>query len=202
LSAPLDDRENRDKRLVARILAGEEAAFDQFIDDYYPRLFRFASVRLDGDPDATQDVVQGTFSKVIPSLARYRGEAALFSWLCSFCRFEIAAHWKARARRAPEVPLIEDAPNVRAALESLATAGESPQSELERRELARLVRTVLDHLPVRYGDALEWRYLRDSSVEAIAERLGVSYKAAESLLSRAREAFRAGFTQVVGGVTS
>jgi RNA polymerase sigma factor (sigma-70 family) len=81
-------------------------------------------------------------------------------------------------------------------------AGESPHSELERRELARLVRTILYHLPVRYGDALEWRYLRDSSVDQIAERLGVSYKAAESLLSRAREAFREGFSQVVGGVTS
>jgi RNA polymerase sigma-70 factor (ECF subfamily) len=198
----MSDPENPDKQLVARILDGDEAAFDRFIDDYYPRLYRFACVRLGGDPDATQDVVQGTFSKVIPSLARYRGEAALFSWLCSFCRFEIAAHWKSRARRAPEVPLIEDVPNVRAALESLAMAGESPHSELERRELARLVRTILDHLPVRYGDALDWRYLRGSSVDQIAERLGVSYKAAESLLSRAREAFREGFSQVVGGVTS
>ena len=199
---PPDDHETDDKRLVARILAGDEAAFERFVDDYYPRLYRFAFLRLDRDPDVTQDVVQGTFSKVLPNLSRYRGEAALFSWLCSFCRYEIAAYWKTRARRAPEVPLVEDVPGVRAALESLAVAGESPHSELERRELATLVRTILDHLPVRYGDALEWRYLRGSPVDEIAERLGVSYKAAESLLSRAREAFRAGFAQVVGGVTS
>jgi RNA polymerase sigma-70 factor (ECF subfamily) len=198
----MSDPERSDKQLVTRILAGDGAAFERFIDDYYPRLYRFAYVRLDRDPEAAQDAVQDTFSKVIPKLAYYRGEAALFSWLCSFCRVEIAAYWKTRARRAPEVPLLEDSPQVRAVLDSLAADDESPHHQLERRELARLVRATLDCLPVRYGDALEWRYLRGSSVHQIAERLGVSYKAAESLLSRAREAFRAGFAEVVGGLTS
>jgi len=198
----MSEPERPDKRLVTRILRGDEEAFESFIDDYYPRLYRFACARLNRDPEAAQDVVQDTFSKVIPRLDYYRGEAALFSWLCSFCRVEIAAYWKARARRAPEVPLLEDAPQVRAALESLAMDVDSPHGELERRELARLVRATLDYLPVRYGNALEWRYLQGSSVQHIAERLGLTYKAAESLLSRAREAFREGFAQVLGGVTS
>jgi RNA polymerase sigma-70 factor (ECF subfamily) len=194
--------ENHDRRLVATILKGDEQAFETFVDEYYPRLYRFAYPRVGYDPEVTQDVVQGTFSKVIPKLAYYRGEAALFSWLCSFCRYEIAAHWRGKAKRAPEVELTEDAPQVRAALESLAMTEDGPGAQLERRELARLVRVALDSLPVRYGNALEWKYLRDCSVRQIADRLGLSPKAAESLLTRARQAFRDGFAELVGGWTS
>jgi len=43
---------------------------------------------------------------------------------------------------------------------------------------------------------LEWKYIDGCPVKAIAERLGVSDKAAESLLTRAREAFRAAITAI------
>ena len=53
--------------------------------------------------------------------------------------------------------------------------------------------TLLDGLPARYGDALEWKYVEGLPVVEIAARLAVSPKAAESLLTRAREAFRDAF---------
>jgi len=198
----VNELERHDRDLVDRMLGGDEVAFDTFVDEYYPRLYRFAYSRMGSDRDATQDVVQGTFEKVIPKLSCYRGEAALFSWLCSFCRYEISAHFKGRARRQPEVNLPEDAPAVRAALESLAMAAESADARIERKELARLVRVTLDHLPVRYGNALEWKYLKDLSVREIADRMDLSPKAAESLLTRARQAFRDGFAELAGGWTS
>jgi len=55
---------------------------------------------------------------------------------------------------------------------------------------------VLDYLPAHYGSALEWKYLDDLSVREIAARLGMGEKAAESLLTRARRAFRDAFTSV------
>ena len=55
---------------------------------------------------------------------------------------------------------------------------------------------TLDYLPDNYGDALEWKYIQELSVQEIAARLKVSPKAAESLLSRAREAFRDAFATV------
>lgn len=191
-----------DRRLVDLMLRGDEEAFDRFVDEYYPRLYRFAWPRLARNPDATQDVIQATFEKVIPKLGKYRGEAALFSWMCSFCRFEIAAYWRTRIRREPEVELVEDSPQVRAALESLAATAEGPEDEAERRELARLIRVALDNLPIRYGNALEWKYLKGLSVRQIADRLELTPKATESLLARARKAFRDGFDELVGGWTS
>jgi DNA-directed RNA polymerase specialized sigma24 family protein len=45
---------------------------------------------------------------------------------------------------------------------------------------------------------LEWKYIHGLSVDEIAERLDVGYKATESLLTRAREAFRDAFAVVAG----
>ena len=67
-----------------------------------------------------------------------------------------------------------------------------------RDEAARLVRAVLDRLPANYGDALEWKYLEGHSVEAIGQRLGIGTTAAQSLLARARIAFREGLESVFG----
>ena len=60
------------------------------------------------------------------------------------------------------------------------------------------MQVTLDSLPLHYGDALEWKYLDGLSVVEIAARLGVSTKAAESRLTRAREAFRDGFSALGG----
>ena len=187
-----------ERGLVRRLLSGEERAFEEFFAAYFPPLFRFASARL-RDPAAAEEVVQATLGRALAKLSSYRGEAALLTWLFTFCRHEISA-WCARARRRPEqVDLIEELPEVRAALESLA-AGElqDPERLLRRAELSRLVQATLDRLPPRYADALEWKYIEGLSVLEIALRLGTGEKAAESLLSRAREAFRDGF-RALGG---
>jgi RNA polymerase sigma-70 factor (ECF subfamily) len=76
---------------------------------------------------------------------------------------------------------------------------DSTRHSFEREELARLVWSVLDHLPVRYGNALNWKYIQGRSVREVADGLGISAKAAESLLTRARQAFRDGFATVAGG---
>lgn len=195
----MDHQHADDRRLVERLVQGNEHAFDEFVDTYYPRLYRFAFTRVGRDPEATQDVVQSTFAAVIRKLGTYRGEAALFTWLCSFCRFEVAAYWRRRGKSAAEVELIEDDEFIRGSLESLGAVVDSTRYSFEREELARLVWSVLDHLPVRYGNALNWKYIQGRSVREVADGLGISAKAAESLLTRARQAFRDGFATVAGG---
>jgi RNA polymerase sigma-70 factor (ECF subfamily) len=185
-----------DLALARRLLAGDEAAFDEFFAAYSPRLYRFALGRLDGNEDAAEEIVQRVLIRGLERLRSYKGEAALLTWLCTLCRHEIAA-LRERQGRAREVSLFEDRAEVRAILDALAGAdADHPDSQLHRRELTGLVQLTLDHLPGRYGEVLEWKYIDDLSVGEIARRLGVGYKAAESLLTRAREAFREGFSFV------
>jgi RNA polymerase sigma-70 factor (ECF subfamily) len=182
-----------DRVLVRRMLAGEELAFEAFFDRYFPGLYRFALSRLRCDPTAAEEVAQSTLERAVTKLATYRGEAALFTWLCTFCRHEVSAYYRKHGRAAQQLELTEDAPEVRAALDLLALAADDPERLLQRKEVARLVQVTLDHLPPRYGDALEWKYIEGRSVAEIAERLQIGVKAAESVLTRAREAFREGW---------
>src|SRR5262249_37484145 len=71
-----------------------------------------------------------------------------------------------------------------------------------RAEVGRLVQAVLDRLPSRYGDALEWKYVEGRSVEEIGERLGIGHAAAQSLLARARIAFRDALESVFGSAAA
>ena len=179
--------------LARRVIAGDEAAFDEFFTMYFPRLYRFALARLGGNEDVSEEVVQQTLILAIDRLHTYRGEAALLTWLCTLCRREIG-RWREREGRGREVSFSDDRPDMRAALELVAAlAVDDPDLELQRRELSAFVQTTLDHLPGRYGDVLEWKYLEEMSVDEIAGRLGVGYKAAESILTRARAAFREAF---------
>jgi RNA polymerase sigma-70 factor (ECF subfamily) len=161
-------------------------------------LYRFAYPRVGRDTHTTQDVVQNTFANVIRKIGAFRGEAALFTWLCTFCRYEIAAYWRQKKRRAPEIELVEDSAPVKAALESLGAPSDATGTRFEQEELARLVWAVLDHLPIHYGNALQWKYIQGFSVREIAARLESTTKATESLLTRARQAFRDGFAAVAG----
>jgi len=179
--------------LVQRMLAGDEAAFERFFDASYPLLYRFALVRLGFDRDAAGDVAQAAICKAIGKLRTFRGEAALLTWLCTFCRHELYAFHRRNPGRF-EVELVEDDPEIRAALESLrAATSQDLEAWLDRDKAASIVQRVLDHLPQHYADALEWKYIDEIPVQEIGVRLGLGPKAAESLLTRARRAFREAF---------
>jgi len=183
-----------DRELVRRMLAGDEQAFTELFDGYFPGLYRFALARMERNEDAAEEVVQATLCAAIRKLSTYRGEAALFTWLCTFCRHEISAYYRRANRVHAVVHLIEDDPAIAAALDSrLAADDAGAEATMRREETARLVHALLDRLPPRYAAALEWKYIDGLSVQQIAARLELSAKAAESLLARARDAFREGF---------
>jgi len=185
---------DNDRMLAKRMLRGHEEAFEEFFEGHFPGLYRFALQRVNLDGDVAEEVAQAAICKAISKLKSYRGEATLFTWLCTFCRYEISAYFRKHDRGGRRIELVEDQPEIRSALESLPTGfGEEPAGVLARKEVSRLVQVALDRLPVRYGDALEWKYIDGLSVREIAGRLHLSEKAAESLLTRARNAFREGF---------
>ncbi len=188
-----------DRAVARRILAGDEAAFRELFDRFFPRLYRFALVRLNRDQETARDVVQQTFCNAIERLDGYRGEAALYTWFCQICRNVISDHYRKRQRGAEHVVLLEDQPDMRAILEALAApTDDEPDTGVWRQQVRRIVEATLDALPGHYGEVLEWKYLDGQSVEEIARRLELGPKAAESLLTRARVAFRAAISDLAG----
>jgi RNA polymerase sigma-70 factor (ECF subfamily) len=183
-----------DKRLAAGMQAGDDRAFEEFFNGYFDRLYRFAVIRLNDDAAAAEDVVQQTLCKAVEKISQYRGESALFTWLCRICRNTIVDSFRATDRPRGQVVPFEDSDEIRLALESISAMDMSdPLQDTASAQIKRLVRVVLDYLPRRYGQVLEWKYIEGLSVNEIASELGVAPKAAESTLTRARCAFREGF---------
>ena len=167
-------------------------AAETFFDNYFARLYRFVALRVD-QREACEDVVQEAMIKAMRNLASYRGEAALFTWLCQIGRNEISNYFQRFGRKESVLVSLDDDPHVRAALESLDM---EDMDSTDRLALEQVVQLTLDYLPDKYSRALEWKYLEGLSVEEIADRIGSGVIAAQSLLARARGAFRRGFAEV------
>ena len=179
-----------DKRLVKQLLANDEQAFDRFFEENFARLYRFALTRLPDDPDASREVVQIAMTKAMRKLHTYRGESALFTWLCAICRNEMSDWLAKQGRYRQHIVLTEDYPEIQAAVDSFqAPRAESPEENYQRTELVRLIQVALDRLPPKYGNVLEWKYIEGYSVSEIAGKLNMGNEATQSLLARAKRAF-------------
>jgi RNA polymerase sigma-70 factor (ECF subfamily) len=178
-----------DLALAKALVDGDERQFAIFFDEYFPRLYRFASTRLGSDEELVRDIVQATLMNAIRGLGRFRGDAAMFTWLCQICRNEIAGYYRKLSKSVPEVAADDEA--IRPILESLEADDElSPDVQFESLQAKRLIQEVLDFLPANYGNALEWKYIHGFSVTEIANKMEVSELAAQSVLARARTAFK------------
>jgi len=179
-----------DVRLVRRILRGDESAFRYVFDEYYDRLYRFALARSNADPHTAEDLVQQTLSRAIQGLRSYRGEAQLQTWLFTICRNTIIDWQRKKGLQDNSVVLAEDFSSIRAVVDSYsAPMTDDPVARAENNELNGIVQMVLDRLPKKYGDALEWKYVQGWSVLEISKELNIGQEATQSLLARAKKAF-------------
>ena len=112
----------------------------------------------------------------------------MFTWLCGIARHKIVDHLRRRGRDAV---VFSEMPPAR--LAALIDAGPLPEKVLAEKDTRIQVVRVLAALPDNYRRALVVRYADRRSVDEVAQLLGITYKAAESLLARARSAFRTAF---------
>jgi RNA polymerase sigma-70 factor (ECF subfamily) len=160
-------------------------------DAFFPRLYRYALARVDGNCEEAREAVQQTFCKAFERLDTYRGEASLYGWMCQICRHTIIDAARHRRRAGWQVGSQEADATVRLLIDLVsAPEAEQPDSQVSRMDLVRLIQATLDCLPARYGEVLEWKYVDELSVRQIAAQLSIGPKAAESMLSRARRAFK------------
>jgi len=179
---------DEDLKLARDMRKGRDQAFRLFFDRYFPRVYRFCLRRL--EESAAEEVTQSVLVNAIRKIQQYRGEASLFTWLCQIARNEISTHYRREGQRSHLV-LIDDSEEARAELESLsADPGLTPEGMADRHQGQALVQLILDHLPGDYGQVLEWKYMHGYSVEEIAKELATTPVAVQSMLARARAAFR------------
>jgi len=174
-----------DADLIRAVRAGEETALETLYERYLPSVWRYAFAQLAGHTSTAEDVVSETFLAAVRQIARLKPEGgSLGGWLIGIARHKIGDVRRRRARVKVGLPP-ESLPQ--------EDASHDPSASLETAERRAQVAAVMDALPDDQRLALEWKYLDGLSVREIAHRMGRTDKAAETLLYRARQAFRETF---------
>jgi RNA polymerase sigma-70 factor (ECF subfamily) len=133
-----------------------------------------------GTPEEAQDLGQETFLRMCRQARSYRASGQFKSWL-----FRIAGNLaRSRLRRRKLVGWTRFDPSEH----DRPSSQETPERALERKEVRGVVRRALAKLPDRQRQAILLRQYEEMSYREIAEAMGVSIPAVESLLQRAMKA--------------
>lgn len=181
----MDSDHKEDVELAARVAQGDAGAFNEFYANHADLVFAFIYHLLNGARADAEEIWQDTFVAAMRALPGYRGQSRLSSWLCGIARRKVADFHR---RQGGAVGTASSAPPQR--LLELMDSGPLPDLVLQQNAARARMVEALAGLPVDYRDVLVGRYVDGRPVEELARGLGRSYKATESLLSRARSALR------------
>ena len=170
-----------ERRLIARLQAGEPEALGVLFEMHVERVFAFARHLLDNREDA-EEVTSEAFLRAFERAASFRGECPFRGWL-----FAITRNLCLDRLRQPRLLLLEPEPLARLTDEGLQ-ASQMETGVLVRRALGEL--EPEQRLVVTLCDVEEW------DAREVAQALEKSLSATKSLLYRARRALRARLTEL------
>jgi RNA polymerase sigma-70 factor, ECF subfamily len=165
------------------VLAGDAAAWRAWYAEHFDRLAAYTRWRCGGLIDLADDVVQETWLTAVRRLRAFDPDKGLFfSWLCGIAANTARNAVRARRRQGKRA-------------RPLAPGDDPPANAPDpaAAEKAERVAAALAALPDHYEAVLRAKYLDQLTVEEIAAARGDTPKAVESLLTRARQAFREAF---------
>jgi RNA polymerase sigma-70 factor, ECF subfamily len=195
----MGDREI-DQQLVERAQRGDKRAFELLVLKYQRKLGRLLS-RFVRDPAEVEDVTQEAFIKAYRALPSFRGDSAFYTWLYRIGINTAKNYLVALGRRAPtttgfdneEAEGFEDAEQLR--------DSNTPESELEGKEIAATVNRAMDALPADLRTAITLREIDGLSYEEIATAMNCPVGTVRSRIFRARDAIAAELRPLLGTET-
>jgi RNA polymerase sigma-70 factor (ECF subfamily) len=176
-----------------RAVNGDAAAAQAMADAALLPLFRFCFHRVGGNRHLCEEVVQETLLRALRDLDQYdpqRGRDNIFPWLSGLARNEISRVLTREKNAASLEQLWARMDGDLRSIYSRLESEEFPVNLLEREETRAFVNATMAQLPPHYRQALEAKYLDQKTVRDMAGETGNTEKAVESLLGRARQAFR------------
>jgi RNA polymerase sigma-70 factor (ECF subfamily) len=167
-------------RWIAEAQAGDRAALERVLAEVAPTVHRFA-LRMCGDVDDADDVLQDTLLQVVLHLHAFEGRSSLPTWIFTLARTACSR----RTRGKKNAPHDDESHTVH-----VASTAESPERTAERRELLDVVTEGLASLPEEPREVLLLRDVEGLSAANTAAVLHVSVDAVKSRLHRARTLLR------------
>lgn len=164
--------------------AGDRAEFSKLVDLYSSSLFRLA-LRILGDPQDAEDVLQETFLKAYRALPSFEGRSSLSTWLYRIVTNEALMVIR---RAKPDLLRADDEEeNSEAISPSLFVDWDAlPEQELLSHEVKQFLDQAVQQLSANLRIVFLLRDVAGLSVKETAEQLGLSEVAVKTRLLRAR----------------
>ncbi|TGE33230.1 sigma-70 family RNA polymerase sigma factor [Desulfosporosinus sp. Sb-LF] len=153
-----------------------DSSFDEIYERLFPLIFRYVSIRIP-KPDV-EDVTAEIIVKVWRGLKDMEKETALKSWALTIATHQIADYYRTH-KRTP-VMALDEIPN--------PLPQECDQSETWATLLS--VGEALTKLSPQQVNVIQLRLIEGFSAGEVAEILGTTHQAVDSLLYRAKKGFR------------
>ncbi len=174
-----------ERMLREAVLGGDEDAWRALYDRCFQRLYTHVWFRTGKNVHRAEEVVQECWMVAVRRIRAFDPDRGSFdTWMRGIADKVLRNKWRRWARRGDaELPLHEAG----------IPAEEAPAARIA---VAEQVAVILAGLPPDYRDVLSAKYGEGRSVAEIAGQRRQSPKAVESLLTRARVAFRRDFRQL------
>lgn len=188
---------SQDLELVQRIVAGDEAAFEQLVTRVHPTLTRLARA-LCGPGAHAEEVVQETWVAAIDGIARFEGRSSLKTWLCRILTNRAKTRLT-RERRSVPFSALDDAGSDPDAARFSARGfwaepprtWDGPEGTLERKQLRAILAVAIEDLPAAQRAVVTLRDIDGLTSEEVCNALEISETNQRVLLHRARVKLRA-----------
>ncbi len=178
--------------LVARLKAGNEEAYEQFVRENIGRMLAVARRMLRKEADA-HDAVQDAFLSAYKAIDRFEGGSKLSTWLHRILVNAALMKIRSAKRRKNEVSIEDLLPRYRDDGHQIdpPTGWEhTAEAAAQNREVRELVRASIDRLPETHRTVLLLRDIEQLSTEEAAQQLEVSTNVIKTRLHRARQALK------------
>ena len=185
-----------DHTLVARIVAGDAAAFEIVMRRHNGALFRTARAILRDDAEA-EDALQEAYLAAYRNLGMFRGDARLSTWLTRIVINQALGRLRAR-RRGNVVGLHDDIGEAAGEAGEDAmdeTAAASPETGALRAQLRRLLEREIDALPLAFRTAFMLREVEEMPIDEVAASLEIPEATVRTRVFRARAMLRASLAE-------
>ncbi len=175
-----------DDVLLTAIRAGDAAALSTLLERHAASVYRFG-LKMCGNPQDAQDIVQETLLAAAQGLRDFRGDASLHTWLYTVARsFCIKKH-----RSSKFAPSTLESLEASPAHADLPSAAPQPDALAENHELGRALEAALAALEPSQREVILLRDVEGLTAPEVGAILGVSVDAVKSRLHRARAELRA-----------
>lgn len=155
---------------------------DSLYKKYYQSVYKFVSNKVGKDEDV-EELVNDILLAAINSWPTFDKKSGEFTWICGIAKHKIVDFY--RKKRIKTILF-----SVSPVFEEIADKALGPEEKSLNKELKKEIRKIFGELNEGYAKILRLKYVERLSIRSMSKILGITVKAVESKLIRAKVAFR------------